>query len=415
MDEAAFLHRRGILWEIVPGSASTWAASACAGMDSTDTGRVSAVILIAGHGTTEERCADIDWDWVAQAPRATIVLSAEPQDTAWIADRLIGGGMAPDTPASAGPLPDPSPRLITGTLADIADAVRRNRVTAPLGLHLGACAEPPSPRPEEDLRRPLRGLRILVTRAADQAAPMSRRLRELGARVLALPTIATRAHFDPAAWERFEACTAERRWLVFTSENGVRHFSQQHRDRGLDVRGLAAFRVAAVGSGTAEALRALSLLPDFVPGQATGSDLAKELAAHTDLRGAAVVRVRGNLASATPDAALAAAGAELIPMTVYETVHVVWPPGLKEMLAAAPPDAAIFTSGSGVDGLYANLTGEEISRIIAPGLVVSIGPSTSEAARARGLTVGLEAARHAIPDLIDELTEFVQTHPIRRT
>ena len=106
--------------------------------------------------------------------------------------------------------------------------------------------------------KPLFGRRIMVTRPADQAQGMYDTLRDLGAEVLPFPTIATEAYHDSGTWEVFSGhcrnSSSDTNWLIFTSENGVRYFMRRLADRGLDIRLLSNFKIAAIGFGTAKSL-----------------------------------------------------------------------------------------------------------------------------------------------------------------
>ena len=414
-EEAKFLRAHDIPFEIVPGVTSGLAASAYSGIPCTDRERSSTVILVTGHKAKEKAHTSVDWAWVAKAQHATILVYMGVGQIARIVNRLIINGMSPDTPAAVVERSTfPSQRVFTSSLTDMPDTIKQNNVKAPAIFLVGKVVEL---RQELDWFKglPLMGARIMVTRPAAQADPMYTRLRDLGAEVLTYPTIATQEFFDAPAWEKFDAIDTLGRWLIFTSENGVRYFFKQFSKRGVDIRGLSDFKIAVVGSGTARILKEdYNLTADFVPSKMTGKTLAGELVDQEDLKGATVVRVRGNLSYDYVDKAAAEAGAHVIPMTVYETIHPTWPEGLKEKLSSTPPDAVVFTSGSSVDGLYANMTEEEIKRLVAPGLIVSIGPTTSEVIEAYGLEVGLEAKQHNIPDLLDELVEYIQANPIRR-
>jgi len=414
-EEAKFLRKHDIPFEIVPGVTSGLAASAYSGIPCTDRERSSAVILVTGHKAKEKHHSSVDWSWIAKAKDATIIVYMGVGGIQKIVDRLLDGGMDPALPAAVIERSTfPSQRVFTSTIHDLPQAVIDNEVKAPAIFLIGKVVE---------LREwldwfnghQLMGIRVLVTRPAEQAAPMYRRLRELGAEVQAYPTIATQSSFDPAAWDRFRAVDGDRRWLIFSSENGVRYFFEQFAANGFDIRELAPYKIAVVGGGTERYLvENYGLRVDFVPSKATGKTLAAELTAQTDLAGAVVVRVRGNLSYDYVDKAVVEQGATLVPMIVYETMHPIWPDGLKQKLIAHPPHVTVFTSGSSVDGLYENMTADEVRDIVAPGLVVSIGPTTSVEIRKYGLEVGFEAARHTIPEMIDELAEYLQTHPVRR-
>jgi uroporphyrinogen III methyltransferase/synthase len=63
----------------------------------------------------------------------------------------------------------------------------------------------------------------------------------------------------------------------------------------------------------------------------------------------------------------------------------------------------MFTSGSTVNGLFEILTEDEIQVLTKRALLVSIGPSTSENIRSKGLEVAIEAREHSLPGMIDEI------------
>jgi uroporphyrinogen-III synthase len=69
---------------------------------------------------------------------------------------------------------------------------------------------------------------------------------------------------------------------------------------------------------------------------------------------------------------------------------------LRQALADGAVDLVTFTSASTVHG-YVQAVGAELARR-AP--AASIGPVTSEAARAAGITVAVEAAESTIPGLV---------------
>ena len=80
--------------------------------------------------------------------------------------------------------------------------------------------------------------------------------------------------------------------LVLSSPNGAERFFAALRAAGRDARALAGARVAVIGPGTADAVRAHGIEPDLVPRKAVGESLA-ELVAGLDVRHALVVRARG--------------------------------------------------------------------------------------------------------------------------
>jgi len=97
-----------------------------------------------------------------------------------------------------------------------------------------------------------------------------------------------------------------------------------------------------------------------------------------------------------PDA-LRERGAEVDVVPLYETVRE--PPAEAEVERAQDADYVTFTSSSTVT----NLLGALGDRFPRDARVVSIGPVTSETARAAGLSVEVEAERHDVDGLLAAL------------
>src|SRR3712207_2607721 len=112
---------------------------------------------------------------------------------------------------------------------------------------------------------PLRGRRVLVTRAEEQAAAFMRRLRDLGADVVACPTIAIA---PPENWAQLDAAVSRLSsydWIIFTSVNGVRFFWERLHALGGSTDALARLQIAAIGPATAAAVAEQGLHVAFVP------------------------------------------------------------------------------------------------------------------------------------------------------
>lgn len=402
-EEAECLKRHGIPYEIVPGITSGVAAPAFAGIPCTDRRESSYVMFLTGHKAIERASSKLSWEWVAGARSGTLIIYMGVAEIEKIVGRLIEGGMPPDTPAAAverGTFP--TQRTVTTTVSNLPGEVVRVGLKPPAIFVIG---EVVNLREKLDWFRdkPLFGARIMVTQPGDQAAPLYAELRELGAEVLAFPTITTTAVFRPTEWEAMRAITARRRWLVFATENGVRYFLRRWRATVGDIRGLGAFRIAAVGAKTTQALEDRGIVPDFVPTGTTMGSLAREMADNLRLAGAAVVRVRGNLGNGYLERSLEQAGAEVLSLHAYRTIRVHWPAEAKERLFAYPPDLIMFTSGAAVGGFAANLDADELQRLTDEATVLSIGPSTSRNIRNYGMAVGLESPAHTTQSIVDEL------------
>jgi len=97
-EEAAALQDAGIEFEIVPGITSSIAAPAAAGIPVTHRGVSAAFTVVTGHRRPGE--PDVDWRSLA-AVGGTIVILMGVRHRAVIADELVIGGLAADTPVVA--------------------------------------------------------------------------------------------------------------------------------------------------------------------------------------------------------------------------------------------------------------------------------------------------------------------------
>lgn len=404
-EEARFLKENGVPYEIVPGITAGIGAAAYSGIPCTDREKASFVTFVTGHKAGDKETSTVPWEWVAGVENGTIVIYMAVGEIENIIGKMLENGMPPERPCAVierGTLP--TQRTFTSTLQSMVDKVKAENIKAPAIFIIGEVVEF-----RENMKwfesKPLIGLRIMVTRPPDQAQDMYRSLRELGAEVLPYPTIGTENAEDDGAWTSFGKIIGKKKWLIFTSENGVRYFFRQFIGRFGDIRKLGDCKIAAVGYGTARVLKAFNIRPDFIPKTATTLSLAEELNEAFDLAGVRVVRVRGNLGDNRVERVLEEAGATVLPLPVYRTFYPQWPDGFKEKLFEHPPDVITFTSGSTCEGLCRLLPESKIRTLTEGKAIVSIGPSTSEIIRSHGIDVTLEAEEHSIPGVINEIVK----------
>ena len=117
-------------------------------------------------------------------------------------------------------------------------------------------------------RRPLSGRSVVVTRARAQASALAARLRELGATVVEAPAI----RIEPLDGD----APGPRRLRPALRDEPERRASGCSRSVR-DARALAGPTIAAIGPGTARALRAGGIEPDVVPERAVAEGLVEAL------------------------------------------------------------------------------------------------------------------------------------------
>ena len=259
---------------------------------------------------------------------------------------------------------------------------------------------------------------VLVTRPSGPADPLVAVLQARGYRVAPVPTVVTRpapsggmldgALDDPDGWA----------WIVVTSATGaaiVGEAMARARDQRatLTDRDDAAARTqggngpqrrprwAAVGSATAAALERSGIPVDLVPPESSGIGIARELTAHSDLRGLRILLARADAASRDLPDALRAAGAEVHEVVAYHTVEAPRESAgpLAEVLADGDLAAIVAASGSAVRGLVALASDAGLNHRVLATTLISIGPPTSRVARDLGFTRVFEAERPSMEAL----------------
>jgi len=381
-EEAEALAAAGVTFEVVPGITSAIAAAAYAGIPVTHRGVSTHVTIVTGHEDPAKGRTDVDWEALARAGGTLVILMGAARIEE-IAARLVDGGLPSDTPVAAvrnGTRPEQrSARATLGTVGEID-------VQAPSAIVVGAVAD-------LDLgwfeARPLFGRRVVVTRAREQSSELTAELTALGAEVIELPSIAIEPiSFDPPKLDGFA-------WLVFTSANGVIRFFD---DAVSDARALAGIRIAAIGPGTAHALARRGVVADVVPDRFVAEALVEAMP-HPDTPGARVLIPRAEQARDVLPEGLEAQGYAVTVLPVYRTVTAAPDPEAVARVRAGDVDAITFTSSSTVTN-FCDLVG----RLPEPQpIVVSIGPITSDTARAAGLRVDAEATESTIPGLVATL------------
>ena len=256
------------------------------------------------------------------------------------------------------------------------------------------------------------GQRVLITRAAEDCAAWASRLRDAGAVALMLPCIECRPIRDPVAEARLAEALPRTDWLVLTSRRGAEGLQTliaAIQWSPSDIHAMANVLIATVGPATASAAASLPGRVELVAPSGTAKSLARELAARiatppsatppeTGARSVgpmcliAVAENAGSLLEAT----LEQAGSECVRINVYRTVPAA-PPPRKQALSELGADKILLASPSAVSGLVNRLEFDAAAEIL------TIGPATSQAARAVGLTVTAEAPRPSLEGLMEAM------------
>lgn len=253
---------------------------------------------------------------------------------------------------------------------------------------------------------PLRGLRVLVTRAEARGDGLATRLRALGAEPVLRPTIAYAPPADERALDealgRLEAGVYE--WLLLTSATAVEAVADRLGARAPHLGHRVSLKIGAVGPATAAACRdLLRAEPAAVPTTFLGEELAVAMG---DSAGRRVLLPNADLARPALEERLRAGGALVDRVVAYRTIPADGGPELMELLSADGLDVVCFTSGS-----TATYFGQQVGPVglaAARRLIVAcIGPSTAAACRELNLEPTVVAEVATEDGLVDALVSYI--------
>lgn len=391
LDETKALDDQGVAVEIVPGVDPDILAAAYAG-----------IAVVKGEPAA----------WIvkisADEPDFKALILSECESLKVAASQLIAGGVDPYTPTAfiygAG---TSSQISVTANLEDIAFKAAKE-IPADSGLLVVSKTADIKAQLDWHISKPLSRERVVVTRAAHQAGELAERLEELGAEVLAIPTIEIAFPEDTCVIAGAIADLKEGRkfdLIIFTSANGVDFFFTFLSQAVVDMRVLAGVRLAVIGPGTEEALNKHGLLADIVPKDFVAEGMLEALK-DEDLSGKRVLIPRALVAREVLPEALAERGAEVIVAPVYETRL---PKKIAErtsaMLSSGKITMVTFTSSSTVSNWTEMMNNLEFCQddMMKAARVACIGPVTANTARKLGYTVDIEASKHTVEGLIEAI------------
>ncbi len=406
-EEAQELADAGVAFEIVPGITSAIAGPAYAGIPVTHREHASQLTIFTGHEDPTKPDTSLDYAKLAQA-NGTKVFLMGVERIHEITTAFLGNGADPQTPvalvrwATHG-----RQRTLTGTLSNIAAKVAEAGFKAPAVAVVGSVVNE-----RENLNwfenRPLFGKRIVVTRTRQQAGDLSKKLERLGADVLELPTIRTEPPRNLMAFGELVQDCHTYDWIIFSSPNGVDAFFKMFYKLYHDARSIGGAKIACIGPGTAERVKAHHLAVDLMPEKNfVAEGLIQAFKDKENVENLTVLWVKAEETREVISNELTGMRAIVDEAIAYRTVaETEDPSGAKARLLDEGADMITFTSSSTVDHFVA-------MKIPLPeGIkIASIGPVTSATLKTHGLPIDVEAKEHSIPGLLEAIQQFWATQP----
>ena len=355
-EEAEAIIAAGLAFEVVPGVSSALAVPAYAGIPATHRDYCSGVSIFTAH---DKNNLLPDFEDSTQIFLMGVANARELQEKLLLT-------LPPETPCAVIQNGTTArQRTFRTKLSALAKCIDDNAITPPAVIVAGKTAGLSLSRRDS---MPLNGRRILITRPAGRSEELSAKLRDLGAEVIHLPTIATHTLHGSLDGVRLTGYD----WAGFTSVTGVNSLFELLSETGRDIRELDA-KIAAIGPATAEALRAHGLAVEYIPEVYDGVHLAEGLSR----LGGKVLVFRAKEGSPEIAEAFTKYGIDAKQICVYRTDYV--------QLIHVPDftDTIIFTSASTVRGFCLSVSTMRGAR------AVCIGRQTAD-----------EALRHGFTDIV---------------
>lgn len=399
-EEAAALSEEGIHFEVVPGITSAIAGPGSVGIPVTDRGKASYFTVVTASEDPTKTDSDINWDAIAKGNETIVVLMGS-KNINEISNVLIEGGRDPSTPAALiESATMAEQREVFGLLANIGELAALSKIAAPCVLVIGEVVES-AKKLQIRTNFPLLGKKILVTRSRDQASKLSMSLRDLGASVVELPTIAISPINDYKHLDMAITNISDYKWVIFSSANAVNAFYSRLSQMGLDSRHFSKVKIGAIGPATCRALRLEGISPDFIPPRAVSDSLIANFP-HPESSLQKILLPSPEIAPETIKTGLEKLGWTVHRVDAYKTVMPEQSVKRAGRLLNESLDMVTFTSSSTVANLDAMLE----SGIPSDVSIACIGPVTAETASEMGMKPDIVAEEHTINGLVSAITIF---------
>ena len=392
-EEALALTAAGIDYEVIPGVSSAYSAPAYAGIPITHRGKASSFHVITGHEDPTKENSSLDYEILARE-EGTLVFLMGLSKLHQISERLIANGKDAHTPAAViASGTTARQRCVTGELGRIAAISEKADIQPPAILVVGDVV---NLKGAVDWQQPgpLSGRKILVTATEIIARPLAEYIRRLGGEPVVMSLIGVKGQEMSSI--KAVLTSPGKRWLVFTSRNGVRFFFEQMKKEQVDIRSLGDSRIAVMGAGTRKEMENWGCYADLVPEQSCSESLAKALCAHAE-PDEAICLFRAEEASDVLTKRLREKQYRVVDIPTYRT-EIMWKKRelLREMLEDV--DAVTFCSASAVSAFVQMTEGHDL---VAK--TICIGPVAAQAAKKAGLHIDKVAEQYDLEGLTEAL------------
>ena len=410
-EEAAFLEKKGIDYEVIPGILEQVAASSYAGVPLSRQGKEKTVTLARSKG------CGLDGEVLKRSD--VLAVSVYSTGLKTITKDLIKSGALKTLPVTVVKnVGTPMEVSIRSTVSEISDRVKEAGLEIPYTLIVeGAKKGKPSSLNLKSWyeEKPLFGKKVMVTRAEEQSGTFIKALTSEGALPIACPTIKINPPKSFADVDKgIKRLTSEGKpyydWIIFTSANGVKCFAERLESLKLDVRILKGVKVCTIGPKTEKSVNEiLGISVDMTPKEYVAEAVLKEFKkpSNDGIKGKKFFLPRATEAREILPQEIKKAGGTIDVAYVYKTVRPKKEAEeAKKLIKNGGVDVITFTSSSTVTNFVEGYKKGELQKVIGNTVVACIGPITRDTAIKNGLQVHIMAKDYTIEGLIEVLNTY---------
>ncbi len=254
--------------------------------------------------------------------------------------------------------------------------------------------------------RPLNNVKVVVTRAQQQAGDFASLLENEGAKIIYFPTIEFKEPDDMSVIDNAIDNLESYDWIIFTSVNAVRFFFRRMRVFLKNVTDIKNMKIGVIGPRTADVLKKMGVNIDIVPDEYRAEGLINNLL-KVGVSGKKVLIPRALIGREIIPDTLSDNGADVVVAPVYFTKP---PNGLDAatLLNAFANNSKIiltFTSGSTVKNFFAIFSDEQLETFIDKVKIAALSPVTGEVLERLGHSVDIMPESYTSKDLAEAIVE----------
>jgi uroporphyrinogen III methyltransferase/synthase len=223
---------------------------------------------------------------------------------------------------------------------------------------------------------------IVLTRDAAGNQAWRSQLERHGAGVYELPCLETLASTPTpevqATFDRIHQFS----WIIFPNPASVQYFMELANELGLGLRDFTGAWIATHDHGTADIVKSLGLVVNFVPSRPDGAILGREL---KKVKSRHILVLRSSPGEHPATSVLRGRSSQVTELPVFQTRPVTAPdPDFHDHLRAGRVERIVFASPSSVVGFLHRVTDSVALELARLAPVIAIGKSTADALEQAG-------------------------------